>query len=56
MGVATGWLLAGLLYSLRFDGAAQVIVAVAVVVLGVGTVGLMYFSRRQVKLTVQAID
>jgi hypothetical protein len=52
VGVAAGWLLAGLLYSLRFHGAARAIVAVAAVLLGIGTFGLMYFSRWRVKLTV----
>jgi hypothetical protein len=51
-GIATSWLLAGLLYSLRFHGAARAIVAITAVLLGIGTVGLMYFSRRRVKLTV----
>jgi hypothetical protein len=51
MGVATGWLLAGLFYSLRFHGAARAIVVVTAVLLGIAMVGLMYFSRRRVKLT-----
>jgi hypothetical protein len=46
IGVATGWLLAGLLYSLRFHGSTQVIVLGAGVVVAIGTIGLMGLSRR----------
>jgi hypothetical protein len=52
VGVAAGWLLAGLLYSLRFHGSTQVIVLGAGVVVAIGAIGLMGLSRRRVKLTI----
>ena len=51
IGVATGWLLAGLLYSLRFHGSARVIVLAVGVLGAIGTIGLVRWSRRRVKLT-----
>jgi len=51
IGIATGWLLAGLLYSLRFHGSARVIVLALGVLVAIGTIGLVGLSRRRVKLT-----
>jgi hypothetical protein len=50
-GIAAGWLLAGLFYSLRFHGVARLAVACVGVVLAVGVIVLMNASRRRVKLT-----
>jgi hypothetical protein len=44
------WILASLLYSLRFDGSARIVVAVAGVDIAVGVIGVMRLSRRRTKL------
>lgn len=50
-GLATGWLLASLFYSLRFHGSTRVIVLAAGVMFAAGTIVTIILSRRRVKLT-----
>jgi len=51
IGIVTGWLLASLFYSLRFNGLARIVVAGGGVVVAIGMIVLMHASRRRVKLT-----
>lgn len=51
IGIAAGWLLASLFYSLRFNGLARIVVAGGGVVVAIGMIVLMHASRRRVKLT-----
>jgi hypothetical protein len=48
---AAGWMLASLLYSLRFHGSFRIAVVGVGVALAVGVVGLLSLSRRRTKLT-----
>ncbi len=48
---AAAWVLASLLYSLRFHGSSRVVVVALGVAIAAGAIGLMSLSRRQTKLT-----
>jgi hypothetical protein len=49
-GGAVAWILASLLYSLRFDGLTRVVVVGVGVAVAVGVVGFLYLARRRMKL------
>jgi hypothetical protein len=48
---AAAWVLASLLYSLRFHGSSRVVVVALGVAIAASVIGLMSLSRRQAKLT-----